>query len=213
MYKRLIPAGALVVLAACSSGSNNDTDIPTRDIPTDGVFDNVQLPDNADVTRLPSEPRGKISEFITLNERDNATPTADLLGGSAFYDGDFVVEIADNSGATRTILDGDLEMTIDFSNDRITGRMADIEGYDGNNREVPVAGTMSMSADIAGNGYAGQFQDDLVIGGNTVAMDGTLNGIFTGNDARDTLGVMAGNANNADGSIDTVTGVFFAEED
>lgn len=213
MKQRVFSAGAIVVLAACSSGSPAVSGDPLRDGPTDGIFDNVTLIDNVNITSLPSEPRGKISEFITLNERDNATPVSDMPSGRATYDGDVVFEIAENGGTSRIILDGDLEMNVNFATGNITGVLDDIEGYDGNNTKVPVTGDLTMTATITSNTFAGQFQDDLTIRGNVVSLDGTLNGVFAGNDARDALGLMSGTASNVDGTVDTVTGVFFAEED
>lgn len=205
------PLGLVVALAACS-GTNAD-DLPLRDVATDGFFDNVSLPNSANGAALPIEVGETVSEFIIANERDNPTTIANMPTAGATYDGDYAIEIADTAGVTKTILDGDLEMTIDFANNRIVGRFEDIDAYDANNAIILAEGTVGIAASISDNTFAGTFDSDIKLDGATVNLDGSLNGIFAGAKGDDTVGLITGDATNADGSVDQMTGVFTADKE
>lgn len=211
MKLKLIATPVFIILAGCSAAVSTHS-TPNVYVPIDGIFDDIPLAINTSDMQLPVPVQNTLRAFIAENELNNPTPRIEFPGGFASYEGAFAAEIASQDGNTQSILDGEVRFSVDFPNDAITGRLFGISAYDAGNNRIATTRSLTWTGEISAHSYVATIADDFDLDGQTVQVNGQIEGTFTGRDAQNTLGLISGEVTGADGSVNVLTGVIIADE-
>lgn len=200
-------SGALAALAACGGGSTGLTPSPTFG----GVLGASSTPTFAElepVLDAAAAQQTRVEGFA--GSRFSAIPD-DRTGVFKGY-GQVALDFDPATSADLTVI-GDSRVEINFATEAFSGSVTNMVATDASDNVVGVLGSYDFTGGAVGgtnpNNFTLDYDIDLTVGPNAVAMNGTMDGLFRGtrSDPGDLLPVKAIDASDSAPTITTGGGL------